>query len=224
MTVERDLWAVVPVKAFAQAKSRLAPQLSPEVRSALACAMLNDVLAALHAVRGLAQVVVVTLEPRAAELATRYRAVVWRDGAADGHTGAVMAAARRLQAEQRSGMLTVPGDIPGVAPHELEALIARHRQAPAFTIAPAHDGRGSNAVAMSPPAAVPLAFGNDSFLPHLAAARRAGIEPVIATGLPGIARDVDCYDDLVALLRMPGAARTPATLDGAAPAPPVATD
>ena len=36
MTVERDLWAVVPVKAFAQAKSRLAPQLSPEVRSALA--------------------------------------------------------------------------------------------------------------------------------------------------------------------------------------------
>ena len=47
-----DLWAVVPVKERASAKERLAPMLRPEMRQALALAMLEDVLAALTATPG----------------------------------------------------------------------------------------------------------------------------------------------------------------------------
>ena len=54
---------------------------------------------------------------------------------------------------------------------------------------------GSNAILMSPPDAVPLRFGDDSFRPHLAAARAAGIEPTIVS-LPGIALDIDNPADL----------------------------
>jgi len=196
----RDIWAVVPVKALGQAKSRLGPQLSPYVRERLARAMLEDVLDALAQVRGLAGLIVVTVDPLATRIASLHGAIVYRDGATEGHTTAVMTAAQRLHSEHRGGMLTVPGDIPAVRAAEIGALLRRHRETPAFTIVPAHDGRGSNAIVMSPPAAVALAFGGDSFVPHVAAARQAGIEPTIVTGLAGIARDVDDYDDVVAML------------------------
>ena len=92
-------------------------------------------------------------------------------------------------------MLTLPGDIPLVTPAEIGRLIAAHRPAPSFTIAPSHDEQGSNAILLSPPDAVPLRFGEDSFFPHLAAAEARGIAPTIVH-LPGIAFDIDNPADL----------------------------
>jgi len=208
----RDIWAVVPVKALGQAKSRLADTLSCDARVEFARAMLEDVLEALAQTRTLAGLVVVTADADATALAVRLGARIVVDDATRGHTAAVMAGARLLHAEGREGMLTVPGDVPALAPDEVERLVALHKAAPAFTIAPAHDGRGSNAIVASPPTAVPLTFGDDSFLPHIAAARGVGIEPTIVTGLEGIALDVDGRDELVALLRTSRATRARAVL------------
>ena len=47
----------------------------------------------------------------------------------------------------------------------------------------------------APPFSVPLRFGDDSYFPHLVAARAAGIEPVIVR-LPGIGLDIDHPADL----------------------------
>ena len=67
----------------------------------------------------------------------------------------------------------------------------------------------------APPLAVPLRFGDDSYFPHLIAARRQGIEPVIVR-MPGIGLDMDHPADLRAFLaarpRMP--TRTLALLEG----------
>ncbi len=202
MKHRRDIWAVVPVKGLNAAKSRLAPTFSPEFRSGLAKAMLEDVLVALAAASELAGTVVVTVDPLARELAARHGARIFTDGARYGHTGAVMSAARHLAAEGCAGMLTVPGDIPCITADEVSRLFAAHGQAPAFSIVPAHDRRGSNAILMTPPDAVPLAFGNDSFLPHLETARRVGIEPSIVP-MPGIGLDIDNSSDLALLLQRP---------------------
>ena len=195
MTGAVDIWAVVPVKDTAGAKTRLAPALPADLRQGLALAMLEDVLAALAETRGLAGLLLVTIDPAARDLASRYDARCIEDGARDGHTGAVTAAARRLASEGRGAMLTLPGDIPLVTAAEIGRLIAAHRPAPSFTIAPSHDEMGSNAILMSPPDAVKLRFGDDSFRPHLAAARAAGIEPKVVN-LPGIALDIDNPADL----------------------------
>ena len=204
-----DIWAVLPVKAFEGAKQRLSPLLSPVQRRALAEIMLGEVLAALTAARGLAGILVVTCDPRAAEMAVRAGARVTDEGARDGHTGAVVAGLRLLMREGRAGgMLAVPGDIPAVTAAEIEAVLAAHRPAPAFTIAPARDDLGSNAVLCSPPDAVPLRFGDNSFFPHLDAARAAGIEPTVVRQVPGIATDIDSPADLAAFLRLPQATRT----------------
>jgi 2-phospho-L-lactate guanylyltransferase len=196
-----EIWAVVPVKDTAIAKQRLAPALPPHLRQALALAMLEDVLSALAEAPGLARRLLVTTDPEATHLAARCGCDCIAGGAEDGHTGAVTAAARRLAAEGVGGMLTLPGDIPLVTSAEIDRLIAAHRPAPSFTIAPSHDEKGSNAILISPPDAVPLRFGDDSFFPHLAAAEAQGIAPTIVR-LPGIALDIDNPADLLHFARL----------------------
>jgi 2-phospho-L-lactate/phosphoenolpyruvate guanylyltransferase len=210
-----DVWAAVPVKTFTGAKQRTASILSAAQREILAATMLEDVLAALAGSGQLAGIIVNTVDPVAVDLARRYGARVVSEGALDGHTGAVLGMARVLTAERKGGLLTVPGDIPRVTAAEIDAVVASCRAAPSFTIVPAHDELGSNAVLCAPPLAVPLRFGDDSYFPHLIAARRQGIEPVIVR-MPGIGLDMDHPADLRAFLaarpRMP--TRTLALLEG----------
>jgi 2-phospho-L-lactate/phosphoenolpyruvate guanylyltransferase len=206
-----DLWAVVPVKERISAKERLAPMLRPERRQALALAMLEDVLTALTATPGIAGFIVVTVDAEASRLAASYGGRVIEAGARDGHTGAVTAAARLLAAEGHKGMLTLPGDIPLATSREIASLLAAHPPAPSFTIVPSHDERGSNAIACSPPDAVPLRFGEDSFYPHLKAAEACGIRPNVVH-LPGIALDIDNPEDVVSFMRTESPTRAWAVL------------
>jgi 2-phospho-L-lactate guanylyltransferase len=206
-----DLWAVVPAKERALAKERLAPMLRPETRQALALAMLEDVLSALTETSGIAGLLVVTVDPAAARLAASYGARLIEMGARDGHTGAVAAAVRLLAAEGHPGMLTLPGDIPLVTPTEIARLLAAHPAAPSFTIVPSHDERGSNAIACSPPDAVPLRFGENSFYPHIQAAEACGIRPNVLH-LPGIALDIDNPEDVVSFMRIDAPTRAGAVL------------
>jgi 2-phospho-L-lactate/phosphoenolpyruvate guanylyltransferase len=202
-----DIWAVVPVKEFAGAKQRLSSCMSAEERRTLATVMLEDVLDALSGTHEIAGLIVVTTDPVATALATRYGARIVAEGARDGHTGAVTAAARLLVREGRAGMMTMPGDIPRVTSAEVATTLAAHGAAPAFTIAPAHDDLGSNTIICSPPDAVPLRFGDNSFYPHLDAARGHGIDPLVVRQ-PGIGMDIDNPADLVAFLKMSPPART----------------
>ncbi len=66
------VWAVVPVKQLARAKQRLSGLLGPEQSRLLCDAMLDDVLAALTAARGLAGILVVSSDPAARALAMRH--------------------------------------------------------------------------------------------------------------------------------------------------------
>ena len=195
-----DVWACVPVKEFAGAKQRLSALLSPRQREILAETMVEDVLTALAGATSLAGIMVNTVDPRAAALAERHGARVVTEGARDGHTGAVNGMARVLAAEGKAALLTVPGDIPRLTAWEIDTVVSSHLGPPSFTIVPAHDELGSNAVLCAPPFSVPLRFGDDSYFPHLMAARRQNIEPVIVR-LPGIGMDIDHPVDLLAFLR-----------------------
>jgi 2-phospho-L-lactate guanylyltransferase len=211
-TSKSDIWAVIPVKETAGAKQRLAAAVPASLRQEFALTMLEDVLAAVSQANGLAGIVLVTRDARASRLAERYGARTLRLDADSGHTAAVTAAARALAADGAGGMMQMPGDIPLVTPDEISLVLSRHRAPPSFTIVPSHDDFGSNTVVVSPPTAVPLAFGDDSFFPHVKVARAHGIDPLIVR-LPGIGRDIDNVDDLNAFAGMRSATRTQAFLD-----------
>jgi 2-phospho-L-lactate guanylyltransferase len=196
------LVAAVPVKDLVNAKQRLVPALTAAERAALAAAMLEDVLTALAAAR-VDRVWVVTRDPAVGALARAHFAEPLAEDANRGHSAAVaraQAEAARLGARV---FVTIPGDVPCVTPDEIQQLVqAAAPAAPAF--APSRSGLGTNGVALAPPEAMPLTFGEPSFDNHLAAARARGLEPRVLA-LPGLALDVDAPDDLDALLAAPGA-------------------
>jgi 2-phospho-L-lactate/phosphoenolpyruvate guanylyltransferase len=212
---QSEIWAIIPVKGGALAKQRLADALSPRLRKDLALAMFQDVLDAVAAAPELHGIAVVTADRDAAEIARRSGAEVWSEGAHDGHTGAVSAAARRLAAAS-STMLTLPGDIPLVSRVDISGILAAHLSTPAFTIVPAWDYRGSNAIVCSPADIVPLRFGPDSYFPHLAAARAVGLTPTIVRN-GAIALDVDEPSDLRRFMSKHSATRSWKLLDQCRP-------
>jgi 2-phospho-L-lactate/phosphoenolpyruvate guanylyltransferase len=210
-TSHPDIWAVIPVKDASLAKQRLAEALSPRLRKDLALAMFRDVLGAVAAVPELSGIVVVTADTTVAEIARAAGAEIWSDGAHDGHTRAVTAAARRLAANA-SAMLTIPGDVPLVSSGDISRVIAAHPAAPSFTIVPAWGELGSNTIVCSPADAVPLRFGPDSYFPHLAAARAAGLTPTIVRN-DAIALDIDEPSDLKRFMQKRSSTRSWKLLD-----------
>jgi 2-phospho-L-lactate guanylyltransferase len=203
---------VIPVKETAGAKQRLADAVPAHLREELVLTILEDVLMAVSRASGIVGLALVTLDPRATELGRRYGARILTAGARGGHTGAVAAAARLLAAEGAGGMLQLPGDVPLATAGEISHVVSMHRAAPSFTIVPSHDEFGSNTVVVSPPTAVPLTFGDDSFFPHLQTAKQCGIEPTVVR-LPGIGRDIDNANDLRAFARIRSTTLTQAFLD-----------
>lgn len=208
--------AVLPIKSFSRAKSRLGEGLD---RRELAAAMTGDVLGALAATPGLADVIVVTAEP----LAAHTDAVVVADPDEAGQSAAAqrgIAAAVERGAER---VLLVPGDCPALDPDELGPLLEEDRgEPPRVTVVPDRHGSGTNALLLTPPGAVAPSFGAGSMARHAARARAAGAA-VKVRALPSLGLDVDTPDDLVALratldARRELAPRTRAVLDRLVPA------
>jgi len=197
---------LIPVKNLSQAKQRLAPLLDQPARTEFAQAMLHDVAAEMAAWRRRPPCTLVTSDPFAIELAERYDFELIPDHANPGETGAIEMATHLCIARGIDSTLVVPADIPLIRAGELEEVL-EHAPAEGSVLAPAFDGRGTNAAFRRPANLFPLRFGNDSFKPHLAAAQATG-KPCVVLHLPGIALDVDNPEDLRQLLARPGETRT----------------
>lgn len=196
---------LIPVKSLANAKQRLASVLDQTTRTQLAQAMLFDVLEALGTWANRPEVSIVTSDPFAVELAQRFRFQIIPDDANRSETDAIEMATRFCEVQGVDDTLVIPGDIPLIQAYEVETIL---QAAPAqgSVLVPAADGRGTNAAWRRPAGLFPLRFGNDSFKPHLAAAR-ATQKPCVVLSLPGIALDIDNPSDVRQLAEAPGETR-----------------
>jgi 2-phospho-L-lactate guanylyltransferase len=192
--------AVVPFKDLDAAKERLSGRLDTRARRTLVLAMLDDVLGALSRATGLSGVLVVTREPEVVKRAVRFGAEVLEEPANEGHTAAVRRAVQELERRSAAAMLCVSGDLPALSPAEVAAMLRALGPPPSVVLAPSRDGRGTNAVAVAPPGALPLRFGEPSFPNHLAHARELGLRTEVLE-LAGTALDLDTPDDLDFFLR-----------------------
>lgn len=193
---------LIPVKDLKNAKQRLAPVAEQAARTELAQAMLHDVVMAIAAWAERPEVALVTRDPFALTLASRYDLQVIADHANSGETDAIAMATHICETRGVKSTLVIPADIPLIRAEELQQIYAVAPEEGSVLV-PAGDGRGTNAVLRKPAGLFPLKFGNDSFKPHLAAAQATG-KPCIVLPLAGIAVDVDNPADLKQLIELPG--------------------
>ena len=199
-----SVWALLPFKGAVGAKKRLAPVLDPAEREGLVLAMVRDVLDALVGSRLLAGVVIVSRAPVATQLACEFGVEVFADGASD-LSGAVVEAGDHVARHHgATGTLFIPGDVPVVTAAEIDTVLRAHTE---VTLVPDANDIGTNAAASSPPNAFEYLFDGKSFKPHIASARRAGLEPGIVR-LPGFGLDVDTIDELRAVAAKAQGTRT----------------
>jgi 2-phospho-L-lactate/phosphoenolpyruvate guanylyltransferase len=199
---------LVPVKNLSSAKQRLASVLDQPARTALAQAMLHDLLTALHGWKNRPPVALVTSDPYAVKLGGEYKFEIIPDPDNPGETGAIEMATRICVERGADSTLVIPADIPLIQAWELEEIL-KHAPAEGSVLVPAADGRGTNAAFRRPANLFPLRFGNDSFKPHHAAAQATG-KPCVVLKLSGIAIDVDNPSDLQQLISLPGETRAQA--------------
>ena len=196
---------LIPVKNLATAKQRLAPILPQRMRRELAQAMLQDVLVAVADFAD-DDVSLVTSDPIAMEMAASHGFDIIRDNANLSETDAIAMATGVCDDRGISTTVIIPGDIPLIEAAELAAIYRNAPQAGSVLV-PAHDQRGTNAILRRPAALFPLRFGNDSFLPHLAAAKATN-QPCVVLNFPGIGLDVDAPEDLRQLAGSEGKKRS----------------
>jgi len=208
--------AILPVKSFALAKSRLGGSVAETLRARLARAMVADVLLALSETEAIAHTIVVTREDSVAAAARRQGAIVVDDATEGGQSAAVGLGVKRALAEGIGRVLCIPGDCPALDPSELETLLEGAEPEPGVVIVPDRHGTGTNGLLLTPPDAIAASFGPGSCERHRALALAAGVSCRLEQP-PSLLLDIDTGADLAALRRRlagPGAraSRTRAVL------------
>ena len=189
--------AVVPVKRFAVAKSRLGPGVEATRKPELVAAMVADVLEAIGRARMVDRTIVVSQEPLAAELAAAAGAELVGDFDDASHSAAALAGVERAAAAGAQCVALLPGDCPLLDPRELDRMLTGVPD-PYVAVIPDRHGTGTNALVLAPPDAIEPSFGEGSRERHVAAARAAGI-PYGVEELASLGLDLDTPADIVAL-------------------------
>jgi 2-phospho-L-lactate/phosphoenolpyruvate guanylyltransferase len=206
------IWAVVPVKRFSTAKSRLAIVLDAIERAELARLMFEDVLESLAQCKEfLAGIIVVTSDESAAALARSRSAMVVSDTADNGINAAVRLAIHRIDQSRDDGVIIVPSDIPQLSLDDIFKAVTAISAPLTLAVVPATEDGGTNLLACRPADAVPLRFGPHSFDQHCRAALFAGITPHVLAA-PALGLDIDRPENLRAFLSLRSKTRTHAFL------------
>lgn len=179
---------LLPVKAFGEAKLRLAPALDPVHRAELARAMATHVVTAAAPL----PTAVVCDDAGVAAWARDLGAlVIWEPER--GLNRAVEAGVARLAAAGAGRVIVAHSDLPQSGRLEWVARFA------GVTLVPDHRDNGTNVICVPGDARFTFSYGPGSFTRHGAEAHRLGL-PLRVVREPSLSHDVDLPADLFAYL------------------------
>ena len=196
------MWAVLPVKAFTQAKQRLADFLTPLQRQELAQAMFEDVLQALRDSGTIEHILVVTNDAQVADIGAAYGAQILQESSLTAPQGLNAAVAQGFGALAVLGVkhaLILHADLPLLHSDDVRALCLQHKTGTISVVADRHQ-QGSNALLCDVPAPIAFCYGANSFTQHQAQAQKADVD-YLRQALPRLQLDIDTADDVAYLLQ-----------------------
>ncbi len=189
-----NVWAMIPMKPFSQAKTRLSAVLTEPERAALAAAMLRQVLRVVVSQRRLCGTLVISRDADVLALAQSMGAAILHEPTQSGLNAALRMGAAALEQQGAAQVLMLPGDLPFITERDVMTLL--DCAAPAsVVIAPDAEHSGTNALLAPLPLPFHPQYGLNSFQRHVHSAREAGLSLHIVES-DTLALDVDTLDDL----------------------------
>lgn len=117
-------WAIMPVKPFVRAKSRLASVLTPEQREALAERMLRHGLATLSRVPAIGGVLVISRDSKVLAIAREYGAQTVQESGAPELNAALLRATELARLRGATASWCCPPDLPIYTVQDVEESAA----------------------------------------------------------------------------------------------------
>jgi len=203
-----DICAVVPVKGFEQAKSRLSSLLDEDQRVELSRFLLQDTLNTLSLCRELAKTIVVSSDPLVKEITQNLGLECLFQSRDKGVNNAVRYADKYLSSSGNWVSIIIPCDLPLLLPKDIDDVCQLiPKEGACVIVCPSYKFDGTNLLVRDPFNIISdTRYDNDSFQGHLEASIEAGANTKVL--LPTrIMIDLDTPEDLRLVLSIDTSAK-----------------
>lgn len=195
-------FAIVPVKRFENAKTRLSSMLDTEDRIRLSSLMLEDTLQILSVTPPLTQVIIVSADKRADEIATKHGAKFLPEEKEKGVNSAVaLADGYCIEKEAADATIVIPHDLPLLDSIVIsKACELAEKESTCIVICPSVRYDGTNMLLRKPPSVIGTFYETDSYNMHVRTAIKLGIplKPLLSKSLM---YDIDTPEDALQLIK-----------------------
>ena len=195
-------FAIVPVKRFENAKTRLSSMLDTEDRIRLSSLMLEDTLQILSVAPSLTQVIIVSADKRADEIATKHGAKFLPEEKEKGVNSAVaLADGYCIEKEAADATIVIPHDLPLLDTIVIsKACELAEKESTCIVICPSVRYDGTNMLLRKPPSVIGTFYETDSYNMHVRTAIKLGI-PVKPLLSKSLMYDIDTPEDALHLIK-----------------------
>ena len=194
-------FAIVPIKRFENAKTRLSSILDTDDRTRLSLLMLKDTLQILSAVHSLSQLITVSADKRVGEIAVKYGANFLLEEKERGVNSAVALADSYCMKKAADATMVIPHDLPLLDSTDIsKACELAENESRCIVICPSLRYDGTNMLLRKPPSIIATFYDADSYNMHVKAAIRLGI-PVKRLFSKALMHDIDTPEDALEVMK-----------------------
>ncbi len=189
--------AIIPVKTFSKAKTRLG--LSSEQTEKICVIMLEEILKILSISPQIDKIIIVTKDRKALEVSEKFDTVQIIDDKESGVNDAVALADEYLLKNGFEASIVFPQDIPYIKTQDIDFVLKFETDSNFAIIVPSRRFDGTNALVRNPINLMKTHYDEDSYKIHMSTAKEA-TRDVSLVFVKRIMWDVDNMEDLKFLL------------------------
>jgi 2-phospho-L-lactate guanylyltransferase len=194
-------FAIVPVKKFENAKTRLASILDAHDRVQLSLLMLEDTLQILSIVGSLTRLITVSADKRVEEIAVKHGSDFLLEEKERGVNSAVALANSYCLKQGADATVVIPHDLPLLDPIDVsKACKLARNESRCIVICPSLRYDGTNMLLRKPPSIIATFYDTDSYSMHVKTAIRLGI-PVKRLLSKRLMHDIDTPEDALEITK-----------------------
>ena len=190
--------AIIPVKTFANAKTRL--DISSSQKQKLCEIMLEEILHTISISPQIEKTIIVTKEEKAIEIGKKFNTITIIDEKEESVNNAVSLADKYLIENNFHASIVFPQDIPYIKTQDIDFML-NYKAPPNFAIiVPSRRFDGTNALMRMPTDLMETHYDEDSYKIHMNTAKKHTLN-VAMVFVKRIMWDVDNMEDLEFLLQ-----------------------